>query len=234
MPLVFQTLYCLGYTGTAASSPVTVQFEQHSPEPENVPPSSPPLISAPLMDEPNLENVPIPVYPLPTKPFPVQPPQKIVTGPSPLLPLDKGGKRVRHWREANREIRGIAGGRWLARTWVGDKDSEHASFVTSNNSQPRASEDKASVGSVTLPKLSAVSISAPASLRALNKLKASSKSGSAVTSAAPSRAPSAIPESHSIPSTSAVRAPTKMRILQLAPSLSSEGGDSDMAPPRDA
>jgi len=178
--------------------------------------------------------VPIPVYPLPTKPFPVQPPQKIVTGFASLIPLDKGGRKVRHWREAKREIRGIAGGRWLARTWVGDKDSEHASFVASNNSQPKATEDKASVGSVTLPKLSSVSISAPASLKALSRLKASSKSGSAVTSAAPSRAPSAIPESQSIPSTSAVRAPTKMRILQLAPSLSSEGGDSDMAPIRDA
>jgi Wiskott-Aldrich syndrome protein len=226
----------LGYTGTAASSPVTAQFEQHSPEPENIPPTSPHPVSAPPVDEPNLENVPIPVYPLPTKPFPVQPPPKIVTGFAPLLPIDKGGKKVpvRHWRQANREIRGIAGGRWVTRTWVGDKDSEYAAYVASNNSQRKATEDKASVGSVTLPKPSGVSTSAPASLKALSKLKASSKSqsGSAVTSAAPSRAPSVIPESQVVQSTSAVRAPTKMRIL-LAPSASSEGGDSDMAPRTD-
>jgi len=234
LPLLLEDTGVLSesYTGTAASSPVTTQFEQHSPEPENIPPTSPHPLSAPLIDEPNLENVPIPVYPLPTKPFPVQPPPKIVTGFAPLLPIDKGGRKVpvRHWRQANREIRGIAGGRWVTRTWVGDKDSEYASFVSSNNSQRKATEDKTS--SVTQPKLSGVSTSAPASVKALSKLKASSKSqsGSAVTSAAPSRAPSVIPESQVIPSTSTVRAPTKMRIL-LAPSASSEGGDSDMAPP---
>ncbi|KAF4623050.1 hypothetical protein D9613_002286 [Agrocybe pediades] len=217
------------YAGTAASSPVTAQFEQNSPEPENIPPSSPTSISGPLPDEPNLENVPIPVYPLPTKPFPVQPPQKIPTGTAPLIPLDKSKKHVRHWREANREIRGIAGGRWLTRTWVGEKESEFASYVVAN-AQAKATDDKvSSAGAVALPKLSSVSISLPASTKALGKLKASSKAGSAVTSANPSRAPSVTPEGapvqNSVPVTSAVRAPTKMRILQLAPS--SEGGDSD-------
>ncbi|KAF8963954.1 hypothetical protein BDZ97DRAFT_1818733 [Flammula alnicola] len=218
------------YAGTAASSPVTAQFEQNSPEPENMPPSSPPLASAPLAEETSLENVPIPVYPLPTKPFPVQPPPKIASGFAPLLPLDKSGRKVRHWREANREIRGIAGGRWLARTWVGEKESDYASFVSLANAQAKSADDKTSSG-VALPKLSSVSISAPATTKALGKLKGS-KAGSAVTSANPSRAPSAIPDTPGIPiNTSAVRAPTKMRILQLAPS--SEGGDSDMAAPPD-
>jgi len=222
----------LGYAGTAASSPVTAQFEleQNSPEPENIPPSSPPSLSGPLPEETNLENVPIPVYPLPTKPFPVQPPQKIPTGTAPLIPLDKSKKHVRHWREANREIRGIAGGRWLARTWVGDKESEFATHAIAN-AQAKLADDKIS-NAVALPKLSSVSISAPASIKALGKLKATSKGGSTVTSANPSRASSATPEGppvqSGIPITSAVRAPTKMRILQLAPS--SEGGDSD-APP---
>ncbi|PPQ69442.1 hypothetical protein CVT25_004834 [Psilocybe cyanescens] len=216
------------YAGTAASSPVTAQFEQNSPEPENIAASSPHPASAPLIDEPNLENVPIPVYPLPTKPFPVQPPQKIVSGFAPLLPLDRSNKKVRHWREANREIRGIAGGRWLARSWVGDKESEYSSHVAATN-QAKTGDEKANT--VAIPKLSSVSISAPASSKALNKLKVSSKSGSTVTSANPSRATSAIPEPQGIPITSTVRAPTKMRILQLAPS--SEGGDSDMAPVHD-
>ena len=118
-----------GYAGTAASSPVTAQFEQNSPEPENIATSSPLLMPAALPEEggqeDSLENVPIPIYPLPTKPFPVQPPAKIATGFAPLLPLDKSASQVRRWREANREIRGIAGGRWLARTWVGDKESDY-------------------------------------------------------------------------------------------------------------
>ncbi|KDR85529.1 hypothetical protein GALMADRAFT_53612 [Galerina marginata CBS 339.88] len=220
------------YAGTAASSPVTAQFEQNSPEPENIPPSSPPAVSAPLVDEPNLENVPIPVYPLPTKPFPVQPPQKIVSGFAPLLPLDKSNQKVRHWREANREIRGIAGGRWLARTWVGEKESDYASHVASVNPQAKPTDDKTSSSTVALPKLSSISISAPGPIKALGKLKGSSKAGSAVTSANPSRATSANPETQGIPITSTVRAPTKMRILQLAPS--SEGGDSDMVPAPEA
>ena len=206
-----------GYPGTAASSPVTLQFDQNSPEPENTAPNSPHTVLAPLAEEFNLENVPIPVYPLPTKPFPVQPPPKITSGLAPL-PLDKNTKAVRHWRPARREIRGIAGGRWLARTWVGEKESEYASFVT-------VADDKTST-SVALPKLP-LSISAPASIKSLGRLKASSKAGSVATSATPSRAPSTNPESQGIPiATTAVRAPTKMRILQLA----SSSGAGDSAP----
>ncbi|KAF8913191.1 hypothetical protein CPB84DRAFT_524239 [Gymnopilus junonius] len=213
------------YTGTAASSPVTAQFEQNSPEPENIAPSSPQAVTTPLTEELNLENVPIPVYPLPTKPFPVQPPPKVPTGFAPLLPLDKSNKKVRHWREANREIRGIAGGRWFVHTWVGDKESEFASHVTTTNAQAKSSDDKTSSAAVALPKLSSVSIPTSAPNKVLGKLKASSKGGSAVTSANPSRAPSANPETQGIPIASVIRAPTKMRILQLAPT--SEAGDSD-------
>ena len=214
-----------GYAGTAASSPATLQFEQNSPEPENTAPNSPHAVSAPLAEEFNLENVPIPVYPLPTKPFPVQPPPKIPSGFAPLLPLDKSSKAVRHWRPARREIRGIAGGRWLARTWVGDKESEYASFVADSTAQGKSTDDKTSTSGVALPKLPALSISAP-STKSLSRLKASSKAGSVATSATPSRAPSANPEPQGIPITAAVRAPTKMRILQLAPS----SGDGDPAP----
>ena len=216
IPVVNNSQFCLlGYAGTAASSPVTLQFDQNSPEPEYPAPSSPHTVLAPLAEEFNLDNVPIPVYPLPTKPFPVQPPPKITSGLAPL-PLDKSTKAVRHWRPARREIRGIAGGRWLARTWVGDKESEYASFVVA--------DDKPSA-SVALPKLPPLSISTPA-IKSLGRLKASSKAGSVATSTTPSRAPSTNPESQGIPiATTAVRAPTKMRVLQLA----SSSGDGDPA-----
>jgi Wiskott-Aldrich syndrome protein len=159
-----------------------------------------------MLDDPlNLENVPIPVYPLPTKPFPVQPPPKIPTGFAPLIPLDRSHTKVRHWREANREIRGIAGGRWLAKTWVGDKESQFATYVA---------EEK--VPATSRPP--AQSSSTPLTSKAVSKLKASSKSASSSNSVNPSRATSAVPEHPGNPVTSAVRAPTKMRISQKAPS----------------
>ncbi|KAF8807900.1 hypothetical protein BYT27DRAFT_7256441 [Phlegmacium glaucopus] len=230
-PLLLDDMGALSesYAGTAASSPVTLQFDQNSPEPENTAPNSPHTALAPLPEELNLENVPIPVYPLPTKPFPVQPPPKITSGFAPLVPLDKSSKAVRHWRPARREIRGIAGGRWLARTWVGDKESEYASFVADSTVQGKSVTDDKTSSGVALPKLPALSISsAPASIKTLGRLKASSKAGSIATSANPSRAPSANPEPQGIPiATPAVRAPTKMRILQLAP----PSGDGD--PPID-
>lgn len=213
------------YAGTATSSPTTLQFDQNSPEPENTAPNSPHAVLPSLAEELNLENVPIPVYPLPTKPFPVQPPPKITSALAPLLPLDKSSKAVRHWRSARREIRGIAGGRWLARTWVGDKESEYASFVADSTAPGKSVTDDKTSTAVALPKLPVLSIPAPASIKSLGRLKASSKAGSVATSATPSRAPSANPESQGIPITT-VRAPTKMRILQLAPS----SADGDPAP----
>lgn len=97
-----------GYSVTAASSPVTAHFEGNTPEPE----AFPPYTNGPLTEEPpiNLQEVALPQYPLPVKPFSVQPPQKINSGFAPVLPLDRTGAKVRHWRTVNREIRGIAGG----------------------------------------------------------------------------------------------------------------------------
>lgn len=151
----------------------------------------------------------MPVYPLPSKPYPVQPPPKIATGFAPFIPLDRSGKKVRHWRTAHREIRGIAGGRWFARSWVGEKESE---FASASASAPHRAID-----GVSLPKLSSVSISAPVG-RKFKVPKAQSVASS-------SRAGSAVPaDPH------AVRAPTKMRSILTAPS-SEAGNDSDMAPP---
>ncbi|KAF9524081.1 hypothetical protein CPB83DRAFT_898225 [Crepidotus variabilis] len=209
------------YAGTAASSPVTGTFEPNTPEPEVLPPSSPPASVAPLPEEPpNLENVPIPIYPLPTKPFPVQQPPKIPAGSAPLIPLEKSGKKVRHWREANREIRGIAGGRWLVKTWVGEKESDLAAHLSSQALASAKGDDKASAVGLSLPKLPA--LSAPIK-KSVSKLKGSSKGGSAATSANPSRAPSVVPDAPIALPSSMVKAPSKMRISQQAPS---EAGDS--------
>ncbi|KIY52669.1 hypothetical protein FISHEDRAFT_69485 [Fistulina hepatica ATCC 64428] len=104
---------------TAPSSPGTTHIEP-TPEPE---PAAP---AAPIAEPPNLYDGPVPVYTLPTKPFPVLPPPKIGSGQAPTLVLDRSRKKVRHWRVAHREIKGIAGGRWFARAWTGSKESEYA------------------------------------------------------------------------------------------------------------
>jgi len=104
----------LGLTGSAASSPVTAPFDGQSSDAEPEPLSLDPLTT--------IEDGPYPVYPLPSKPFPVQPAPKMPTGFAPVIPLDRSSKRCRRWRVANREIRGIAGGRWFTRSWVGDKE----------------------------------------------------------------------------------------------------------------
>lgn len=194
-----------------------LQDDGGSPEPDNttVAPSSPPVPPTALAAEepnaaaPSLENVAIPQYPLPTKPFPVQAPIKITSGFAPPIPLDRSGKKVRHWRTANREIRGIAGGRWFAQTWVGEKESEYGTALA--NADEKAGGTAG--GSISVAKLSAAALKGSGRGRG-------SKGASAVGSAVPSRAAS--------PSASVARPPTKMRILQSAPS---ENGDSDMAPP---
>ncbi|PFH49048.1 hypothetical protein AMATHDRAFT_5244 [Amanita thiersii Skay4041] len=197
-----------GRTATAPSSPLATHMEAHmegSPEPEVPGPAAPPI---PLPEETiSLENVPIPIYPLPTKPFPVQPPPKMSTGTAPIIPLDKSGKKVRHWRMAHREIRGIAGGRWFTRTWVGDKESEFATAAAA------AARDGDLEKGISLPKLA---ISAPVGGRKAKGSKSASLAASATVSAAPSRAGSAAPDGHVGVSISSVRAPTKMRI-QLGP-----------------
>ena len=117
-------------------------MREPSLDPADIP--GPPAISAPTLSnqDESLDGVPCPVYPLPSKPFPVLPPVKIATGFASNLPLDKDHTQVRHWRLAKREIRGIAGGRWFAQSWVGGKDSAYATSVA-NNPQP-AEVEKAS------------------------------------------------------------------------------------------
>ncbi|KAG5731183.1 hypothetical protein E4T56_gene5005 [Termitomyces sp. T112] len=198
------------HTGTAASSPVTAQFDAGSPEPEGAELTGS-LVSIPLTEETNLENAPVPHYPLPTKPFPVQPAPKIPTGFAPVLSLDKSKKKVRHWRIARREIRGIAGGRWFTTTWVGEKESEYASSL------PKPGEER--LPGTAPPRLSAVSMSAP--VKGKGKVKAVS---SLAASTAPSRSGSSIPD---VPTTN-VRPQTKMRNIVAAPQSE---GDSDLVTP---
>lgn len=161
------------------------------------------------MEEASLENVPLPVYPLPTKPFPVQPPTKIPTGFAPAAALDRNRKKVRHWRVAQREIRGIAGGRWFARSWVGEKESDYAIV----GSLSKNTEEKG-----TLLRLAGGSISAPPGK---GSGKAKKTPSSMAVSAAPSRSGSSVPD---IPPLG-TRAPTKMRTIIGPPS---EGGESDV------
>lgn len=208
----------IAYTGTAASSPVTGHYDLGSPEPENeenIPPD----------DDTNLEGVAIPVYPLPTRPFPVQPPPKIgSSGVVAMLPLERTGIKVRRWRTARREIRGIAGGRWFANSWVGEKESDYAVSIAAIAT--KGGEDK---GGVVIPKLPSVSISAPGLGKLGAKPKGSKAPSSLAASAAPSRASSVGPEGVATMANTP-RAPTKMRTFVAPPS---EGGDSDMAPPPD-
>ncbi|KAF7436293.1 hypothetical protein PC9H_003122 [Pleurotus ostreatus] len=190
------------FTGTAASSPVTTQIDVGSPDPESEPIQLPPPAATTPEDTPldaMLENVALPIYPLPNKPFPVQHPPKIATGFAPVIPLDRTGRKVRHWRVANREIRGIAGGRWFVHCWVGDKESEYASRA----------DGLLGSGAMSLPRLVASSLSAPH----LGRGKSKGLRGGMVASAGSSRAGSAAPDA------TAVRIPTKMRnIVSAAPS----------------
>ncbi|KAJ7597293.1 hypothetical protein C8J56DRAFT_919694 [Mycena floridula] len=199
------------FAGTAASSPVTAPLEINSPEPE---PPLYPVAPPQNNEEINLESNPVPVYPLPTKPFPVQPPPKIATGFAPPITMDRSIRhaKVRTWRVANREIRGIGGGRWFARSWVGARDSEF-SIATSTTASLKNFE----AHGVAIPKLPALSISAPAGKTSSGKSRTKATS-SLATSAAPSRSGSA--------DIASVRAPTKMRTVLHAPA--SEAGDSDM------
>jgi hypothetical protein len=206
LPIVYSVVSVvsfLAFTGTAASSPVTTAHAgPGSPEQDQLDLSGPPV---PPVDEIpiNLEGIgPIPVYPLPTKPFPVQTPIKILTGFAPAMPLDKSGKKVRHWRIANREIRGIAGGRWFARSWVGDKESEYATAAGTAKAADSGN------GLLAIPKLPTVSISAPVGTKGKGKAAGkASASVSASVSAAVSRSSSVVPEP------SAVKVPTKMRTV---------------------
>ncbi|KAL6304908.1 hypothetical protein BKA93DRAFT_928236 [Sparassis latifolia] len=195
------------YPGTAASSPMP--YDEHTPE---IDISAVPIISAPPFEDSSLEGVPLPMYPLPSKPFPVQPPQKIGTGFAPVIPLDRSRKSVRGWRQVNREVRGIAGGRWFSRTWVGEKESEFASATSAAvaASAAAAAEREAALGllagagGVALPKLPAIAIAGTTGKHSgrgrAAKLDAASSTASA--SRAGSANPDGIPQAaaaHHIP-----------------------------------
>ena len=170
-----------GHTGTVPSSPAHV--DARTPEPEAPAPSDAASVSVALPPEhstvtlEDLDGIPHPRYPLPTKPFQVQPPPKISTGYAPVVSLDRTKTKPRHWRLAHREVRGIAGGRWFARAWAGEKDSEFA---------------VAAEAALSLPKLPVLSASASATGgRASGKRK---PKVDAVSTAASSRSASAVPE----------------------------------------
>ncbi|KAI0307626.1 hypothetical protein B0F90DRAFT_1675408 [Multifurca ochricompacta] len=201
-----------GHAGTVPSSPA--HADPRTPEPEATAPLDTTSISAPPAPETStledLEGVPHPRYPLPTKPFQVQLPPKISTGYAPVIPLDRTKNKARHWRLAHREIRGIAGGRWFTRSWVGEKDSELA---------------VAAEAALSLPKLPALSISAPVSgTRAAGKRK---PKADAVSTAASSRSASVAPEG-AAPSAPLQRSATKRSALSTTVATSEVDMDIDL------
>ncbi|KAF8433502.1 hypothetical protein L210DRAFT_3649637 [Boletus edulis BED1] len=215
VPPVEDTAMSETHTITAPPSPFPVS-RAASPEPEAEEVEQPP---PPAPEQPG-ESAPLalPVYPLPSKPFPVQPPPKIGTGFAPVQPLDRSGGKVRQWRIANREIRGIAGGRWFTRSWVGDKESDFATALATTSAATTAKV--ADSDKIAVPK-AVTSISAPG----LGKAgKSKGVRGSAGISATPSRSGSIVPDLRP------PKAPTKMRNIIAGPA--SEAGDEpDIAVP---
>lgn len=206
-----------GHAGTVPSSPAPI--EARTPDPEPAPPqdSASAFASSNVGGAPepttieDIEGVPHPRYPLPTKPFQVQPPPKITTGYAPTTPLDRTKGKPRHWRPAHREIRGIAGGRWFARTWVGDKDSELAT---------------ATEAALSLPKLPTLSISAPGS-GSRTPGKRRPKATDANSTAASSRSVSAAPEG-AAPAPPLQRSAAKKSALSTAVAASEVEMDIDL------
>lgn len=158
-------MLAIAYAGTAASSPLA--HEDHSPDFHDIPlpAASISVPGAANIEELNLDGVPLPSYPLPSGPFSVHPPPKIGSGFAPTIPLDRSGKHVRHWRQANREIRGIAGGRWFAKSWVGNKESEYASATAAVTAAMQAivpggsQESVTGLGPLPIPRLPGLTLS---------------------------------------------------------------------------
>ncbi|KAF7302659.1 Dopey-N domain-containing protein [Mycena chlorophos] len=194
-----------GFSVTAASSPITTHFDANTPEPEAAPVPTNGNGNGTIAEEPmtiNLQDIPLPQYPLPLKPFSVQPPAKISSsGSAQPAPLDRSGAKVRQWRVVNREIRGIAGGRWFTKTWIGAKESVYAQVLEKQ------------AAAVVLPKVPSIPTGGTP-----NKPGPKPKAKNANAAASSSKAPSAVPSR----SSSAV--PTKMRTVVAAPS--SDAGDS--------
>jgi hypothetical protein len=209
-----------GYSGTAASSPPP-DFADF--EPEQLLPSASALTIPPL-DNIDLSTVPLPIYALPSKPFSVLPPPKMGSGHAPILPLDRSGTQVRRWRTVNREVRGIAGGRWFAHVWVGEKDSEFASATTAPAAPVAATPGAVAAAAAAATARSAADATAAQALGLLSnpftqkarkaRQLAASANASASASAGPSRSGSQVPEAPH-----AVRAPSKMRTSVVAPEM---------------
>lgn len=185
----------------------------------------------------NLEGIPLPIYPLPSRPFPVQPPPKIGTGLAPVIPLDKSSNRPRRWRTANREIRGIAGGRWFARSWVGEKESElstaavnaaaAAAIIKANYETDKRAAVESGGRIPELPGVVPVVVAPPAHKgpgrpRIIKSQPAASVSTSRAASIS-SDAAAAVAH--------APRPPTKMRTMLAGPASEAGNEDSDMAGP---
>ena len=164
------------------------------------------------VEDVNLEGVPLPTYPLPSRPCPVHPPPKIGSGVAPIIPLDKGGKRVRHWRQANREIRGIAGGRWFAKSWVGDKESEYATAAAAVAAAMHAMapgnihDNVSGLGPLPIPRLPGVTI--PGVGRGRPKLPKADLQGTNPSSRAESIESTTIPKKRTNSQMSGVDTPT--------------------------
>ncbi|KAG8692698.1 hypothetical protein FRC08_009586 [Ceratobasidium sp. 394] len=76
-----------------------------------------------------------PRRPLPTRAFPVQAAPKttqpaITVNGGPAGGMDLNRRRVRRWGVKMREVKGVGGGSWWVRTWVGSPESEYASDPT--------------------------------------------------------------------------------------------------------
>lgn len=203
-PITLNVHFPAAYTGTAASSPI---IRDTSPDLEsNLESIVPSAMSVPsvsvMTSEETLEGVAQPIYPLPTKPFPVLPPPKMPSGFAPIMTLDKSGKKVRHWRVGKREIRGIGGGHWFARSWAGGRESEYATAVAAGLANPSAAEtDK--------PSGTAKSTNASASTKGGPK-------GKQKTDTAPSsRSSSIVPDVP--PTRTGTSGPSKMRTSHVAP-----------------
>jgi hypothetical protein len=170
-----------------------------SPDLESIEPTAMSIPSVSVMTaEETLEGVAQPVYPLPTKPFPVLPPPKMPSGFAPTMTLDKSGKKVRHWRQTKREIRGIAGGRWFTRSWAGGRDSEYAIAVAAGLANPPHAEAEKANGSVKSGSASASTKSAAKGKQQKTDTAPSSRSSSIVPDVPPPRTsgPSKMRESH--------------------------------------
>jgi Wiskott-Aldrich syndrome protein len=129
-----------------------------------------------------------------------------------MTPLDRTKSKARHWRPAHREIRGIAGGRWFARAWVGEKDSELAI---------------AAEAALSLPKLPvSLSIGASAS-GARTPGKRKPKATDANSTAASSRSASAAPEG-TAPAPPLQRSTAKKSALSMAVAASEVEMDIDL------